>query len=150
MSTVGFPAPCLAGLLLTLGVPLIASADPSLPESALVGQNAQYQQGFRDGFSEAIKMTSGGASNVRRPSHDRTIRIESAVYGSQFAVCNFTTRLAEMADGKNQFRLSAGNDWCGNPSRGNYKVARIRYSCGRHDRRNLEVREGQSTDLQCH
>jgi hypothetical protein len=149
MSTLAFPAPFLAGLLLTFAVPLIASADSGLPESAPGGQNAQYQQGFRDGFSAASKMISAGASSVRRHGHDRTIRIESAVYGSQFAVCNFTSSLAELADGKLQLRFSAGNDWCGNPSRGNFKTARIRYSCGRHDRRNLEVREGQSANLKC-
>lgn len=151
MNAIAIPTPSfsLAVLLLAVPVPLIAGTEPSLPESALAGQNTQYQQGFRDGFREAIKMTSGGLSSQRRHGHERSILIESAVYGSQFAACNFTTRLNELADGKTRFRFSAGNDWCGDPSRGNFKAARIRYSCGRHGRRSLEVREGQSASLQC-
>ena len=120
-------------------------AQPRIPEDALRGQNAQYQQGFRDGFREAIRMMEGGGSGAQ---NDRGLRIESATFGSQRRTCNFTRRLAEQANGKREFSFRADNSLCGDPDRGADKKAKIDYSCGR-DRRAIEVWEGKTATLRC-
>jgi hypothetical protein len=149
MKIPALPAPCMAVLLLTLGAPWSAGAQPQLPEEALTGRDAQYQQGFRNGFHEAIRLMEGHASDSGHHGHSRGIRIGSAIYGSPFGTCNFTQQLAQLADGQSEFMLSAGNDWCGDPSHGNFKVARVRYACGHRDWRQVDVRQGQSVNLRC-
>ena len=78
----------LAGLAV---LPLLAVADPRMPEEMLRGQNAQYQQGFRDGFREATRMMSGGGGGG---GQSRGLRIDSATYGAGPRRCNFTQSLA--------------------------------------------------------
>ncbi len=135
------------GLLLALLLTSLAlnAAQPRIPEESLRGQNTQYQQGFRDGFREAIRMMEGGDSGL---ADHRGLRIESATYGSERRTCNFTRRLAEQANGKREFAFRANNAWCGDPDRGADKAAKIHYSCGR-DRRAIQVREEKTATLRC-
>lgn len=128
-------------------LPLTAwcATEPRFPEEALRGQNAQYQQGFRDGFREAVRLMAGGGGAYPGKSG---IRIESAVYGSSRRSCNFTRQLGEQANGKREFEFRAGNQWCGDPDRGADKLAKVYYSCGR-DRRQVELREEKSATLRC-
>jgi hypothetical protein len=144
-------------LLLALGAPLAANAQQGFPDESIRGQNAQYQQGFRDGYREGMRAAQGGSSGQGpgyRPGHgpgygqDRSIRIESAVYGSPRGTCDFTRKLAQQADGQREFAFRSGNIWCGDPGRGSDKVARIRFSCGR-DTLQVEVREERSAKLRC-
>jgi hypothetical protein len=131
----------LALLLTSLA---LNAAQPRIPEDALRGQNAQYQQGFRDGFREAIRLMEGGAGT----QDGGGLRIESATYGSERRSCNFTRRLGEQANGKREFDFRANNSWCGDPDRGADKSAKIHYSCGR-DRRTIQVPEDKSAKLRC-
>lgn len=116
--------------------------DPSAPDS-------RYQQGLREGYRAAIQSLEDRGYGSRRHSHRRTIRIDSAVYGSKFGTCNFKSALAAQADGLPAYRFSAGNDWCGDPSPGNFKSAFVSYSCGRRGSRPVEVRQGYSAQLGC-
>lgn len=140
-------------LCLTVGAPMVANAQQGFPEDAIRGRSSQYQQGFRDGYREAMRSQQGGSSGYRPgpgPGYggNRGIRIESAVYGSQRGICDFSRKLAQQADGQREFYFRAGNNWCGDPGRGTDKVARIRFSCGR-DTRQVEVREEKSVKLRC-
>lgn len=57
-------------------LPLLATAAPRLPEEMLRGRNPQYQQGFRDGFREAVRMMNGGGGGGS--SQQTGLRINSA------------------------------------------------------------------------
>lgn len=120
------------------------SADPVVPEEMLRGRNSQYQDGFRDGFREAINMMNGGGLE----SSGQYIRILSASYGSYRGRCDFSERLAQTVNGQRFYRLRAGNEWCGDPSNGYKKSATVEYSC-QGNRKKIYLREGQLGTLNC-
>jgi hypothetical protein len=132
----------LAGLSL---VPLIALADVRVPEDMLRGQNAQYQQGFRDGFREGVRMSGGGGGGG---GYSRGLRIGSASYGAGGKRCDFTRSLAQQANGKDDYLVRASNALCGDPAPGKDKVAIIQFGCGGSER-TANIKEGESGKLRC-
>ena len=142
-------APTTALLLLTLVTPLAVTAHPYVPANALIGRDAEYPQGFRAGSLQTVQMRWGPSFDDGHHGHRRVIRIESAIYGSQFGTCNFTQQLSALADGQRSYRFSADNHWCGDPSKGNFKAARVRYYCGHRHPRQVEARAGQPAILSC-
>ena len=122
------------------------AADPAIPEQMMRGRSSQYQDGFRDGFREAVRMMNGGGGGNNQWSRD--IRIVRAKYGSNYGSCDFTQRLGRLADGKSSYSFKAGNQWCGDPSNGHKKAATIEYYCGNSLKR-AYVRENQVEYLRC-
>ncbi|WP_297576080.1 hypothetical protein [uncultured Deefgea sp.] len=138
---------CCALVLLSSTV---IAADPRMPEQMLRGKNSQYQDGFRDGFREAVRMMNGGGhgNNNNNGNKNREIRISRATYGASRGSCDFTQRLARSANGRTAYEFKAGNQWCGDPADGRKKTAKIEYFC-RGDLKKTEVREGSSATLRC-
>jgi hypothetical protein len=136
-----------AAAIALLLLPLAAAAEMRVPEDALRGQNAQYQQGFRDGFREAMRMMDQGGSGGSG-GQSRGLRIESAVYGSDRRRCDLTRQLAEKANGQREYRFQASNIWCGDPDRGKDKVATVRFSCSGRSQQ-ATVKEGDTARLRC-
>jgi hypothetical protein len=130
----------LAGSIL---FPLLATAAPPFPEEMLRGQNAQYQQGFRDGFREAVRLMGGGS-----PVKDHKLDIESAAYGWGARRCDFTRSLSAAANGKDDYFLRAHNGLCGDPAPGKGKEAIIHYRCGR-SQVTVNIKEGAAATLRC-
>lgn len=125
----------------------VFAADPVVPEQMMRGRSSQYQDGFRDGFREAVRMMNGGGGSGSN-QWSRDIRITRAKYGSNYGSCDFTQRLGRLADGKSAFSFKAGNQWCGDPSDGHKKTATIEYYCGNSLKR-AYVRENQVEYLRC-
>jgi hypothetical protein len=126
-------------------LPLLATAAPRLPEEMLRGRNAQYQQGFRDGFREAVRMMNGGGGGGGQQTG---LRINSATYGGESRRCDFTARLAKRANGRTEYVLRVNNSLCGDPAPGREKTAVVQYRCGRTDQ-TATIREGRSGTLRC-
>ncbi|WP_295392758.1 hypothetical protein [uncultured Thiodictyon sp.] len=145
MNIPAFAAPTTTLLLLALVTPLTVTAQSNDGKNAPSGQLDAYQRGVRDG----IQLWGMQSQARRHRGRSGEIRIGSAIYGSQFGTCDFAQQLAALADGQRTYRFSVGNDWCGDPSPGNFKNARVRYSCGRHQSRVVEARSGQSVMLSC-
>ncbi len=124
------------------------AADPAVPEQMMRGRSSQYQDGFRDGFREAVRMMNGGGNDFG-DSHGRNIRILNATYGSYKGKCDFTSRLARSANGRSSYSFRASNDWCGDPSDGTSKSATVEYSCSGKTRK-IYVREGSSQNIRCY
>nr|WP_314899331.1 hypothetical protein [uncultured Deefgea sp.] len=124
----------------------VVAADPAMPEQMMRGRSSQYQDGFRDGFREAVRMMNGAGTGSNQWGRD--IRIARAKYGSNYGSCDFTPRLGRSADGKSSYAFKAGNRWCGDPSRGHSKAATIEYYCGNKLNR-AYVRENQVEYLRC-
>jgi hypothetical protein len=98
---------------------------------------------------DAMRMMGGHPSADGHHSRRGVIQIDYATYGSEFASCDFTRQLGQRADGQKKYTFRAGNDWCGDPSPGNFKVAHIDYFCGHRDSRHAEARAGMSATLSC-
>ena len=79
---------------------------------------------------------------------NRNIQISKATYGTARGHCDFTNRLARVADDKTTYLFKSGNQWCGDPSGGNKKMATIEYTCHGKTKRAL-VKEGHSEFLRC-
>ena len=135
----------LAGLAL---FPLLATAQPRMPEEMLRGQNSQYQQGFRDGFREATRMMNGGGGGGGGGGQQWGLRIETATYGAGPRRCDFTDGLAQRANGKTEYVLRVGNGLCGDPAPGRDKTAVVKYRCGRSNQ-TATIQEGDSEVLRC-
>lgn len=128
----------------------LMAGEARMPEEMLRGKNQQYQEGYRDGFREGVRMMNGGggSSGGGHGSFNRKIQISKATYGTARGRCDFTNRLARAADDKTSYHFKAGNQWCGDPSDGNQKMATIEYSCRGKTKRAF-VKEGQSEYLRC-
>ncbi|NHQ85696.1 hypothetical protein HA050_06125 [Iodobacter sp. HSC-16F04] len=133
--------------LLMLASAGVIASEANLPEEMLRGRNQQYQEGFRDGFREAVRMMNGNQGS--QSSDRRKIQILNATYGSARGRCDFTQRLARSANDKSSYRFKSGNQWCGDPSDGYQKMATVEYAC-RGKVRRAYVREGQSETLRCY
>ncbi|QLG87246.1 hypothetical protein HQ393_02700 [Chitinibacter bivalviorum] len=143
------PILCLA-LSLALSAPALVQADPRMPDEMMRGRSSQYQEGFRDGFREAVRMMNGGGNSGGGNHWGRGIHILSAVYSSnRGGSCDFTRRLASQANGRNSFNFASNDGWCGDPAVGHVKYANIIYSCNGREQ-SVSVRQERSTTLRCY
>lgn len=119
-------------------------------------RSSDYQQGFRDGFAEGQRSMSGNNNNWNNGGGNNndyggnTIRVLTAMYGSNAGSCDFTDRLARTVEGKTSYFFKPSNSWCGDPSNGVAKEARIEYRCSQYGRtKRIVVPEGRSEYLRC-
>ncbi|QLI80886.1 hypothetical protein HZU75_04710 [Chitinibacter fontanus] len=141
----------LAICMVTALLAATVHADPRVPDDMMRGRSSQYQEGFRDGFREAVRMMGGGNNNDSGggwSSSGRGLRINSATYGNYNRTCDFTEALAREAEGRSSYTFTAHDDWCGNPAPGKPKNARIDYSCRGRDY-SESVNSGSSKTLRC-
>jgi hypothetical protein len=140
---------------LALSAPVLAYADPQIPEQMMRGRSSQYQDGFRDGFREAVQMMNNGGGNMGGGGNggnhwERGIRIISAVYGAdRSGSCDLTRKLAQQANGKKTFNFASNDGWCGDPSVGHVKYTNIVFSCNGREQ-SASIRQERSSTLRCY
>ncbi|WP_035851733.1 hypothetical protein [Deefgea rivuli] len=143
----------VSALLLTSSLSF-ASSPMHVPEEMMRGRSDQYQQGFRDGFREAMRMMNGGGDfggngGSGGNGNSRILRIESATYGyGSSQRCDLTQALAREANGHSNFNFRSGNQWCGNPAYNQAKSTSIRFYCG-NQVHTTSVPENRTTTLRC-
>ncbi|WP_156939007.1 hypothetical protein [Deefgea rivuli] len=137
---------------LALSAPALVHADPQIPEQMMRGRSSQYQDGFRDGFREAVQMMNNGGGNMGGGGNhwERGIRIISAVYGTdRGGSCDLTRKLAHQANGKKTFNFASNDSWCGDPAVGHVKYANIVFSCNGREH-SESIRQERSSTLRCY
>jgi len=78
----------------------------------------------------------------------RGISINEVAYGARGRFCDATYVFEQACDGRNECSLEIDNELCGDPSRGNPKVATIDYDCDGENYR-ITVGEDEYARLSC-
>ncbi len=123
--------------------------------TSVMAQSAEYRRGYERGYAEGL---AAGQGNNRRPPQQEEddgerggrIRIDQADYGVRGQSCDATEAVQRMLGRTRSGTISASNQLCGDPARGQQKFLRVVYRCGRDGTaERVDVREGRSATINC-
>lgn len=108
-------------------------------------QSGEYRRGYDEGFAAGQRAAQGGPGP--RPGWDR-VRVEDAEWGVRGRMCDARQAVRNAIE-RNEGAVTANNNLCGDPARGDQKRLSITYRCGDSAPVRVTAREDETLRLSC-